>query len=100
MVFVALDEIEYQVPNVEGLTLHPTAMVPAQRPVVLSRAEEGNIARLIELIHGILEGCLGSLLVVRPDPRCSIVEVGRGDSLGAVDHEEWCVTGGLAGARP
>ena len=47
MVFVALDEAEYQFPNVEGLTSHPIVVVPAQRLLVLSRAEEGNIARFI-----------------------------------------------------
>ena len=28
MIFVALDEAEYQVPDVEGPTLQPTAVVP------------------------------------------------------------------------
>jgi len=99
-VFVALDEAKYQVPDVVGSTPHPTAVVPAQRLLVLSQAEEGNIACLVELIHGILEGHLDSLLVVRPDPRRSIVEVGREDSLGTIDHEEGCVAGGLNGHRP
>jgi len=62
-------------------------VVSAQCLLVLGRVEEGNVVRFIELIHGILEGCLGSLLVVRSDPRCSIVEVGRDDSLRTVDHE-------------
>ena len=75
-------------------------MVPSQRLLVLGRAEEGNIACFIELICGILKGCLGSLLIVRPDPRCSIIEVGQDDSLGTVYHEEWCVAGGLARGRP
>ena len=48
----------------------------------------------------VLEGCLGSLLIVRPDPWRSIVEVGQEDSLRTVDHEEWCVAGGLARGRP
>ena len=99
-VFVALDEAEYQVPDVEGSTSHPTVVVPAQRLLVLSRAEKGNVVSPIELIHGILEGCLGSLLVVRSDPRCSIVEVGRDDSLRTVDHEEWYVANGPAGGHP
>ena len=54
----------------------------------------------LQLVHGILEGCLGSLLIVRPDPRCSIVEVGQEDSLGTVDHEEGCVAGGPARSCP
>ena len=56
--------------------------------------------RLVELIHGVLEGCLGSLLVVRPDPRRPIVEVGREDSLGTIDHEEGCVASGPARGYP
>ena len=75
-------------------------MVLSQRLLVLGRAEEGNITRLVELIHGVLKGCLGSLLIVCPDPRRPIVEVGREDSLGAIDHEEWRVAGGPAGGRP
>ena len=54
----------------------------------------------IQLVHGILEGRLGSLFVVRPDPRHSIIEVSREDSLRTIDHEEWCVAGGLAGGHP
>ena len=46
------------------------------------------------LVLGILEGRLGSLFIVRPDPWRSIVEVDREDSLGTVDHEEWRVAGG------
>ena len=53
MVFVALDEVEYQVPDIEGPTLHLTAVVRVQCLLVLSRVEEGNIAHLVELIHGI-----------------------------------------------
>ena len=87
-------------PDVEGPTPHPTAMIPAQRLLVLCRAKEGNITRIVEMIHGILEGRLSSLLVVRPDPRCSIVEVGREDSLRAIDHEEGCIASGLGGGRP
>ena len=68
--------------------------------LVLGQAEEGNVARFIQLVHGVLEGSLGSLFVVRPDPWHSIVEVGREDSLGTIDHEEWCVAGGLARSRP
>ena len=92
-VVVALDEAEYQVPDVEGPPPHPMAMVPAQHLLVLSRAEEGSVARIVELIHGILEGRLGSLLVVCPNPRCSIVEVDWEDGFRAVDHEKWHVTG-------
>ena len=76
MGFVALDEVEYHVPDVVGPTPHPTAMVVAQRLLVLGRAEEGNIADLIELIHGVFRGRLGTLRVICSDPRCSIVKVG------------------------
>ena len=58
VVLVALDEVEHQVTDVEGPTPHSMAVVPTQRLLVLSQVEEGNIACLIELIHGILEGCL------------------------------------------
>ena len=47
VVLVALDKEEHQVPNVEGLTPHSTAVVPAQRLLVLGRAEEGNMMRFI-----------------------------------------------------
>ena len=100
VVLVALDEAEHQVPNVEGSTPYSTAMVMAQSLLVLGQAEEGNIACFIQLVHGILEGYLGSLFVVHPNPRCSIVEVGREDSLGTVDHEEWCVADGLTRGCP
>ena len=56
--------------------------------------------RLVELIHGVLEGRLGSLLIVHPDPRRSIVEVSREDSLRTIDNEKWCVAGGPAGGHP
>ena len=69
---------------------------PSSRVLV----EEGNIARFIQLVHGIFEGCFGSLFIVHPDPWCSIVEVGGEDSLGAIDHEEWCVASGPAGGCP
>ena len=96
-IFVALDEAEYQVPDVEGPTPHPTAVVLVQHLLVLSQAEEGNFTCLIELIHGILEGCLGSLLVVLTNPRCSVVEVSWEDRLGTVDLEERCVADRPAG---
>ena len=75
-VLIALDEVEHQVPNVEGLTPYSMAVVPAQRLLVLGRAEEGNIVCFIELVHGIFEGRLGPLFVIYPDPRHSVVEVG------------------------
>ena len=53
--------------------------------------------RFIQLVHGILEGRLGSLFIVRPDPWCSIIEVGQEDGFGTLDHEEWHVASGLAG---
>ena len=94
---VALDEAEHLVLDVEGPTLHSMAMVLAQRLLVFGRTKDGNVTRFIQLVHGILEGCLGSLFIVRPDPRRSIIEVNREDSLGTVDHEEWHVAGGPVG---
>ena len=47
VVLVALNEAEHQVPDVEGPTLHLTAMVPVQRLLVLGRAEEGDVAHFI-----------------------------------------------------
>jgi hypothetical protein len=58
------------------------------------------VACLIELVHHIFEGCLCSLLVVRPDPRCSIVQVGREHCLGTIDHEERGETGRLTRGCP
>ena len=49
VVLAALDKAEDQVSDIEGPTLHSTA-------VVLGRAEEGNIARFIQLVHGVLLG--------------------------------------------
>ena len=46
-VFVALNEAKYQVPDIEGPTLHSMAVVPAQRLLALGRAEEGDVARFI-----------------------------------------------------
>ena len=43
-VLAALDEAKHQVPDIEGLTPHSTAVLPAQRLLVFGRAEEGNIA--------------------------------------------------------
>jgi hypothetical protein len=57
-VLVALDDIEHQVSNVEGVTPNPTAMVPAQGLLVLG-VEESDIAGFIELVQGILEELLG-----------------------------------------
>ena len=65
---IALDEVEHQAPDVEGPTPHSMAMVLSQRLLVLSQAEEGNIARFIRLLHGVLKGCLGFLFVICPDP--------------------------------
>ena len=100
VVLVPLDEAKHQVPDVEGLSPHSTAVVLVQRLLVLGRAEEGNVALFIKLIHGILEGHLGSLPVVCPNPRCSIVEVGREDSLRTIYHEEGCVAGGSTRGCP
>ena len=46
-VLVALREVENQVPDVEGLVPHRSAMVPPQRLLVLSRTEEGDVAGFI-----------------------------------------------------
>ena len=46
-VLVALDEMEHQVPDVEGPTQHSMAVVPVQRLLVLGQAKEGDIARFI-----------------------------------------------------
>ena len=55
-VLVALHEVENQVPDVEGSASHPSAVVPSQRLLVLGRSEEGNIARFVQLVHGVFEG--------------------------------------------
>ena len=47
VVLVALDEVEEQVPDIEGLTPHSLAMVLLQCLLVLGQAEEGNIMRFI-----------------------------------------------------
>ena len=46
-VLVALHEAEDKVPDVEGSVLHPSAMVPSQRLLVLGRAEEGDVVSFI-----------------------------------------------------
>ena len=96
-VLIALHEAENQVPDVEGSVPHPSAVVPTQRLLVLGRAEEGDIMSFVQLVHGILMGWLGSLFVIRPDPRRSIVEVDWDDGLETIDHEEGRVAGGSAG---
>ena len=63
VVLVALDEAEHQVLDAKGPTLHSTAMVPTQCLLILDRAEEGNVACFIKLIHGVIQRRLGSLLV-------------------------------------
>jgi hypothetical protein len=47
MTLVALDEVENQVTDVEGLSIDPTAMVLAQCLLVLGRVEDGDVAGLI-----------------------------------------------------
>ena len=68
VVLVALYKAENQVPDVEDSAPHSSAMVPSQRLLVLGRAEEGNIACFVQLVHGVLVGCLSSLFAVCPDP--------------------------------
>ena len=46
-VLAALDEVEDQVSDIEGLTPHSTAMVLSQRLLVLGQEEEGNIVRFV-----------------------------------------------------
>jgi len=46
-VLVALDEVEDQVPNVEGSTPHSSVMVPLQCLLVLGQTEEGDVARFV-----------------------------------------------------
>ena len=75
-VLVALHKMEDKVSDVEGSTPHSSAVVPSQHLLVLGRVEEGNVACFIQLVHGILMRCLGSLFIVCPDPWRSIVEVG------------------------
>ena len=96
-ILVALQKAEDQVPDVEGSAPHSSAVVPSQRLLVLGRAEEGDVACFIQLVHGILVGCLGSLFVICPNPWCSIVEVGWEDGLGTIDHEEGRVASGSTG---
>ena len=54
----------------------------------------------IGLIHGIFEGRFGYLLIVCPNPWRPILEVSQEDGLGAIDHEEGSVAGGLARRCP
>ena len=96
-ILVALYETKDQVPDVEGSASHPSIVVPSQCLLVLGRAKEDDIMSFIQLVHGVLVGCLGSLFVIHPDPWRSIVEVGWEDDLRTVDHEERRVAGGLAG---
>ena len=67
-ILVALDEADDQVADVEGMTLHSSAMVPSQRLLVFGRAEEGDVTCFVQLVYGVLMGCLSSLFVVHPDP--------------------------------
>ena len=99
-IFVAMYEVKDKVPNVEGSVPHPSTVVPSQRLLVLGRAEEGDVTRFVQLVLGVLMGCLGSLFVVCSDPWHSIVEVGWQDGLGTVDHEERRVAGGSARSCP
>ena len=46
-VLVALHEVENQVPDIEGLVPHPSAVVPMQRLLVLGRMEEGDVVGFI-----------------------------------------------------
>ena len=87
-VLVTLYEVEDQVPDVESSAPHSLAVVPSQCLLVLGRVEEGNVTRFVQLFHGVLKGCLGSLFIIRPDPWCPIVEVSWEDSFGTIDHEE------------
>ena len=100
VVLVALHEAKDQVLDVEGSVPHSSAVVLSQLLLVLGRAEEGDVTCFVQLVHGVLVGCLGSLFVVRPDPWRSIVEVSWEDGLRTIDHEEGCVAGGSTGGCP
>ena len=71
-VLVALYEAEDKVPNVEGSVPYPSSMVPSQRLLVLGRMEASDVAGFIQLVHGVLVGCLGSLFIVCSDSWRSI----------------------------
>ena len=47
VVLVALHKVEDEVSDVEGSTPHPSAVVPSQRLLVLSRTEEGDVTGFI-----------------------------------------------------
>ena len=47
MVFVALDEAEHQILDIEGPTPYSTVVVLAQRLLVLGRAEEDDVTHFI-----------------------------------------------------
>ena len=46
-ILVALYKAEDEVPDIEGSVPHPSAMVPSQRLLVLSRMEEGDVAGFV-----------------------------------------------------
>ena len=46
-VLVALHKAEDEVPNVEGSTPYPSAVVPSQRLLVLGRMEEGDVVGFV-----------------------------------------------------
>ena len=47
VVLIALHEAEDEVPDVEGPVPHPSAVVPSQCLLVLSRTEEGDVVGFI-----------------------------------------------------
>ena len=96
VVLVALHEAEDQVPDVEGSAPHSSAVVLSQLLLELGRAEESDVACFVQLVHGVLVGCLGSLFIACSDSWRSVIEVHREDGLGTIDHEERCVAGGLS----
>jgi hypothetical protein len=98
-ILVALDKAQHKVTDAKGSSLHTTAVIPAQHLLVFSRAEESNIACLVELIHGILEAGFVTLLGVRLHPRCSILKVSGEHRLGTVGHEKGRVAGSSATSR-
>ena len=46
-VLVALHEAEDEVPDVEGLVPHPSAVVPTRHLLVLGRTEEGDVTSFV-----------------------------------------------------
>jgi hypothetical protein len=55
---------------------------------------------LNELVHNVLKVFLGLQLFVCDYSGCPVVEVGRQECLGAINHKEGCVNRGPTGGHP